>query len=73
MSLQSKLNVIVKSTTQLEIGDNGLYVLLTRKHFSSLDFSSDDVVHGFSPIVEAVAHSKVVAEPMHRYMQSLND
>ena len=36
-------------------------------------FSSGDAVHGPRTVVEAVAHSKVVAETMHRYMQSLRD
>lgn len=33
-------------------------------------FSSGDAVHGPRTVVEAVAHSKVVAETMHKYMQS---
>lgn len=36
-------------------------------------FSSGDAVHGPRTVVEAVAHSKVVAETMHQYMQSLKD
>lgn len=36
-------------------------------------FSSGDAVHGPRTVVEAVAHSKVVAETMHRYMQSLKE
>ena len=34
-------------------------------------FASGDVVNGARTVVEAVAHSKVVAESMHEYMQSL--
>ena len=34
-------------------------------------FSSGDAVSGPRTVVEAVAHSKVVAETMHKYMQSL--
>ena len=34
-------------------------------------FASGDVVNGARTVVEAVAHSKVVAESMHQYMQSL--
>ena len=34
-------------------------------------FASGDVVNGARTVVEAVAHSKVVAEAMHEYMQSL--
>ena len=36
-------------------------------------FSSGDAVHGPRTVVEAVAHSKIVAETMHKYMQSLKD
>ena len=36
-------------------------------------FSSGDAVHGPRTVVEAVAHSKVVAETMHKYMQSLKN
>ena len=36
-------------------------------------FSSGDAVHGPRTVVEAVAHSKVVAETMHQYMQSLKE
>lgn len=36
-------------------------------------FSSGDAVHGPRTVVEAVAHSKVVAETMHKYMQSLKE
>ena len=31
------------------------------------------VVNGARTVVEAVAHSKIVAESMHEYMQSLKD
>ena len=34
-------------------------------------FASGDVVNGARTVVEAVAHSKIVAESMHEYMQSL--
>ena len=34
-------------------------------------FASGDVVNGARTVVEAVAHSKIVAESMHQYMQSL--
>ena len=36
-------------------------------------FASGDVVSGARTVVEAVAHSKVVAETMHRYMQGLKE
>ncbi|MBR5021783.1 MAG: NAD(P)-dependent oxidoreductase, partial [Oscillospiraceae bacterium] len=32
-------------------------------------FASGDVVQGARTVVEAVAHSKIVAEEMHRYIQ----
>ena len=34
-------------------------------------FASGDAVNGARTVVEAVAHSKIVAEAMHRYIQSL--
>ena len=34
-------------------------------------FASGDVVNGARTVVEAVAHSKIVAESMHQNMQSL--
>ena len=34
-------------------------------------FASGDITSGAKTVVEAVAHSKVVAESMHQYMQSL--
>ena len=36
-------------------------------------FASGDVVNGARTVVEAVAHSKIVAESMDQYMQSLKD
>lgn len=36
-------------------------------------FASGDVVNGARTVVEAVAHSKIVAESMHEYMQNLKD
>ncbi len=36
-------------------------------------FASGDVVNGARTVVEAVAHSKVVAESMHEYIQSLGN
>ena len=34
-------------------------------------FASGDVVNGARTVVDAVAHSKIVAETMHKYIQSL--
>lgn len=69
---QGPQNVIVRSTTGLAINENGLLEAdawgnTTRRGI----FAGGDVVHGAKTVVEAVAHSKVVAETMHRYMQSL--
>jgi len=36
-------------------------------------FASGDVVVGARTVVEAVAHSKVVAEAMHEYIQNLDE
>ncbi len=46
---------------------------LTRQdiHHAPGIFASGDVVNGARTVVEAVAHSKIVAESMHEYMQSL--
>ena len=69
---QGPQNVIVKSTTGLVTGDSGL---LKADEFGNTTrpgvFASGDVVLGARTVVEAVAHSKVVAETMHKYMQSL--
>ena len=71
---QGPQNVIVKSTEGLVAGKNGL---LAADEFGNTSrpgiFSSGDAVHGPRTVVEAVAHSKVVAETMHKYMQSLKD
>ena len=71
---QGPQSVIVNSTTGLVTNDNGL---LIADEFGNTSrpgiFSSGDVVHGPRTVVEAVAHSKVVAETMHKYMQSLKD
>ncbi len=69
---QGPQNVIVKSTTGLVTNDKGL---LKADEFGNTSrpgiFASGDVVLGARTVVEAVAHSKVVAETMHKYMQSL--
>ncbi len=69
---QGPRNVIVSTTTGLEANKNGLLVAdeygnTTREGV----FASGDVVNGARTVVEAVAHSKIVAETMHKYMQSL--
>lgn len=71
---QGPQNVIVNTTKGLDTSAKGLLVAdeygnTTRPGI----FASGDVVLGARTVVEAVAHSKVVAETMHKYMQSLND
>jgi glutamate synthase (NADPH/NADH) small chain len=71
---QGPQNVIVKTTGGLETNQRGLLIAdeygnTTRPGI----FASGDVVLGARTVVEAVAHSKVVAETMHKYMQSLDD
>ena len=69
---QGPRNVIVSSTTGLNVNKRGLLDAdecgnTTRQGV----FASGDVVSGARSVVEAVARSKVVAEAMHNYMQSL--
>ncbi|MBQ8392183.1 MAG: NAD(P)-dependent oxidoreductase [Clostridia bacterium] len=69
---QGPRNVIVSSTTGLDVNNRGL--LRADEHGNTSRegiFASGDVVSGARSVVEAVAHSKTVAESMHRYMQSL--
>ncbi len=71
---QGPQNVIVRSTTGLDVNGKGL---LIADEFGNTSrpgiFASGDVVLGAKTVVEAVAHSKVVAETMHQYMQGLKD
>ncbi len=71
---QGPKDVIVKSTEGLETNERGLLRAdeLGRTSRPGI-FASGDVVHGARTVVEAVAHSKVVAESMHKYMQSLKE
>ena len=71
---QGPQNVIVNTTKGLDTSAKGLLVAdeygnTTRQGI----FASGDVVLGARTVVEAVAHSKVVAETMHKYMQSLDE
>ena len=71
---QGPQNGIVNSTTGLVADKKGLLVADEYGNTSRPGiFSSGDAVHGPRTVVEAVAHSKVVAETMHKYMQSLKD
>lgn len=71
---QGPRNVIVSTTTGLEVSKKGL---LEADAFGNTSrrgiFASGDVVNGARTVVEAVAHSKIVAETMHEYIQGLKD
>ena len=61
-------------TSGLEVNSRGLLIADDSGHTSRPGkFSSGDAVHGPRTVVEAVAHSKLVAESMHKYMQSLKN
>ena len=71
---QGPQNTIVNTTKGLNTSERGLLVAdeygnTTRPGI----FASGDVVLGARTVVEAVAHSKIVAETMHKYMQSLDE
>lgn len=71
---QGPRNVIVSSTTGLNVNERGLLVADEQGKTSRQGvFASGDVVNGARTVVEAVAHSKIVAESMHQYMQALED
>ena len=68
---QGPMNVIVKTTTGLDANKRGLLVADENGRTSRPGiFASGDVVQGARTVVEAVAHSKQVAEAMHEYIQS---
>lgn len=71
---QGPQNVIVNTTKGLDTSSRGLLIAdeygnTTRPGI----FASGDVVLGARTVVEAVAHSKIVAETMHQYIQSLEN
>ena len=71
---QGPQNRIVNTTQGLAADKRGLLVADETGHTTRPGiFASGDVVNGARTVVEAVAHSKVVAESMHQYMQSLKD
>ena len=71
---QGPQNRIVDTTTGLVANERGLLVADETGHTSRPGiFASGDVVNGARTVVEAVAHSKIVAESMHEYMQSLTE
>ena len=69
---QGPRNQLVNTTKGLEANQKGLLVADEEGHTSRPEiFASGDVVNGARTVVEAVAHSKEVAEAMDQYMQSL--
>ncbi len=71
---QKPRNSIAAKTEGLEANKNGLMVVDEFGHTGREGiFASGDVVHGARTVVEAVAHSKIVAEAMHKYIQGLED
>ena len=70
---QGPRNVIVSTTSGLDANESGL---LVADEFGNTSrpgvFASGDVVNGARTVVEAVAHSKLVAETMHKYIMSKN-
>lgn len=69
---QGPQNRIVNTTEGLAADKSGLLVADETGHTTRPGiFASGDVVNGARTVVEAVAHSKIVAESMHQYMQRL--
>ena len=71
---QGPLSRLVRTTEGLKATERGLLYADEKGHTSLKGvFSSGDVVNGARTVVEAVAHSKIVAESMHEYIQSLSE
>ena len=71
---QGPQNRIVNTPQGLAADKRGLLVADETGHTTRPGiFASGDVVNGARTVVEAVAHSKIVAESMDQYMQSLKD
>ena len=69
---QGPQNTITSTTSGLASTARGLLQADEQGHTSRPGiFASGDAVNGARTVVEAVAHSKVVAEAMHNYIQSL--
>lgn len=69
---QGPKNRIVSTTEGLKANERGLLMADETGHTSRPGiFASGDVVNGARTVVEAVAHSKIVAEAMHEYMQGV--
>lgn len=68
---QGPRNTIVSTTEGLSASPRGLLIADEEGHTTREGvFASGDVTSGARTVVEAVAHSKLVAEAMHRYIQS---
>ena len=71
---QGPQNTITSTTSGLESNAKGLLKADEQGRTSRAGiFASGDAVNGARTVVEAVAHSKVVAEAMHAYIQSLDE
>ncbi len=71
---QGPQNRLANTTDGLKTNERGLLQADETGHTSLPGvFASGDVVNGARTVVEAVAHSKVVAESMHKYIQSLEE
>ena len=71
---QGPMTRLVNTTKGLNANKRGLLEADETGHTSRPGiFASGDVVNGARTVVEAVAHSKIVAESMHAYMQSLDE
>lgn len=69
---QGPQNQIVNTTVGLKATAKGLLSTDATGHTTREGvFASGDVVNGARTVVEAVAHSKQVAEAMHQYIQNL--
>ena len=71
---QGPVSLLVNTTKDLKATQRGL-IAADEHGFTSRPgvFASGDVVQGARTVVEAVAHSKEVAEAMHQYMQGLTE
>ena len=71
---QGPRNRIVSTTKGIATNDRGLISADDSGHTTRPGiFASGDVVNGSRTVVEAVAHSKLVADAMDAYMRSLGD
>ena len=70
---QGPRNQLVNTTKGLEANSHGLLLADEKGRTSRPEiFASGDVVNGARTVVEAVAHSKIVAESMDLYMRGIS-